>query len=67
MDFYILLEGKTLSYNQRNMVNKLFQIWDSSRLVVQSINFYLNELVKRSTHYVFYDFTTKYTDIFVVK
>ena len=24
----------------------------------------LNELVKRSAHYVFYDFMTKYTEIF---
>ena len=28
---------------------------------------YLNELVKRSTHYVFYDCITRYIDIFVEK
>ena len=28
---------------------------------------YLNELVKRLTRYVFYNFITKYTDIFCLK
>ena len=28
---------------------------------------HLNELVQRSTRYVFYDFITKYTDIFFVE
>ena len=39
----------------------------SSGINVQSIVSLLNELVKRSTRYMFYELITKYTDIFVEK